>query len=90
MEEIFLLALVNPLAITTYAGELGELSDEFGALEPRDESLALAHSELSGRIELVLAAVENPSLSALPRIPTLIAEIQVASRAFSDESWDSG
>jgi len=85
MEEIFRLALANPLAITTYAGELGKLSDEFGALEPRDESLALAHTELSGRVELVLATVENPSLSGLAELPTLIAETQVASRAFSDE-----
>jgi hypothetical protein len=78
MEEVLRLALVNPLAADTYTERLTELSDEFTALTPQDETLALAHSDLSAQIDVVLETVANPSISGVADLPTVIAESQIA------------
>ena len=78
MEEVLRLALVNPLAADTYTERLTELSDEFTALAPQDETLALAHGDLSAQIDVVLETVANPSISGVADLPTVIAESQIA------------
>lgn len=78
MQDVLRLALANPLGAATYTDRLAELSDQFKALEPQDEALATAHGELSSQIDTVLQTVENPSVSALADLPTIIAETQIA------------
>ena len=83
MEEVLRMALTNPLATATYAERLSELSAEFNALEPRDPDLDAAHSALGTEIEGVLGILENPSLSAVTELPTVIAQSQIALMDFT-------
>ena len=84
MEEILRLAMANPLAAATYTERLSELGDEFQALAPQNPDLALAHGELSGRIDVLIETVENPSLSGVAELPTVIAESQIALRNYAN------
>jgi hypothetical protein len=83
MEEVLRMALANPLATTTYAERLSELSTEFNALEPRDPDLDAAHSALGTEIEGVLEILENPSLSAVTELPAVIAQSRIALMDFT-------
>ncbi len=84
MEEILRLAMANPLAAATYTERLSELGVEFQALAPQNPDLALAHGELSERIDVLIETVENPSLSGVAELPTVIAESQIALRNYAN------
>jgi hypothetical protein len=60
------------------AERLTELSAEFEALSPTDETLAAAHAALGSQIDVILETVENPNAAGLAGLPTLIAESQTA------------
>lgn len=84
MRDIVISALGNPLAIGTYATELGELLDRFTALTPADEELATAHGKITTGIGVIVDIAEDLSVSALGDLPTLLDETQLGLRDFVD------
>lgn len=78
MEETLRSALANPMEAGASAERLTELSAEFEALSPTDETLAAAHAALGSQIDVILETVENPNAAGLAGLPTLIAESQTA------------
>ncbi len=78
MEEVLRSALANPMEVGASAERLEELSAQFDALSPTDETLAAAHAALGSQIDVILATVENPDAAGLLGLPNLIAESQTA------------
>ena len=84
MREIVLLAATNPAGVATYAEKLGQLLDEFDALDPLEPGLKVAHTKVSASVNALLAAVADPSVSALADVPTHIADAQIGLVEFVD------
>ena len=84
MREIVLLAATNPAGVATYAEKLGQLIDEFDALDPLEPGLKAAHTKVSASVNALLATVADPSASALADVPTHIADAQIGLVEFVD------
>ena len=84
MREIVLLAATNPAGVATYAEKLGQLLDEFDSLDPLEPGLKVAHTKVSASVNALLAAVADPSVSALADVPTHIADAQIGLVEFVD------
>jgi len=78
MNDVLDLAGGNPLALPTYVERIGELNDEFAALEPRGEELSSAHQALTEQIDSVIAAASQPNLDSLVGLPEAIAQLELA------------
>jgi catechol 2,3-dioxygenase-like lactoylglutathione lyase family enzyme len=74
----------------TYTERLTELSTEFKALEPQEPTLAAAHGDLSAQIDAVLNTVENPTISGVADLPTVVAESQIALMDYVDACTPGG
>ena len=84
MREIVLLAATNPAGVGTYAEKLGQLLDDFDALDPLEPELDAAHAKVSSSINALLDTISDPSVSALADVPTQIADAQIGLVEFVD------
>ena len=84
MREIVLLSATNPAGVATYAEKLGQLLDEFDALEPLEPNLKAAHTKVSASVNALLSTIADPSASALADVPTQIADAQIGLVEFVD------
>lgn len=84
MREIVVLAATNPAGLATYAEKLGQLLDDFDALDPLEPELKAAHTKVSLSINGLLTTVADPSASALAEVPTQIADAQIGLVEFVD------
>ena len=78
MGEVALLLTTNPLAASTYADRLDELSGELEALDSRDAELDTALDDVSMGVSGLIEVVRNGGSDALKVVPEQVAKTQLA------------
>lgn|GEM_PF-624325 len=82
MRETVVLAATNPAGFATYATKLGDLLDDFNALEPLDPELNVSHEKVSRSVESIVVTLGDPTVAALAQLPTQIADAQLGLMEF--------
>lgn len=77
MGEVALLLTTNPLAASTYADRLDELSGELEALDSRDADLDAALDDVSMGVSGLIEVVRNRGSDALSVVPEQVAKTQL-------------
>jgi len=78
MGEVALLLTTNPVAASTYADRLGELSGDLEALGSSDPELDTALDDVSMGVSGILESLRNPGRDSLAVVREQIANTQLA------------
>lgn len=78
MGEVGLLLTTNPVAASTYADRLSELSGDLEALSSSDPELDTALDDVSVGVLGILESLRNPGRDSLALVPQQIANTQLA------------